>query len=109
MYDWTGDVMNDNWSAGNAKVKLKLQPNALVCDALLDQQIFAGVGNIIKNEVCYRIKVHPESNVGALSAILINKLVKEARNYSFDFFTLEKKLCTKETLACAYQKNLQEM
>ena len=26
----------------------------LVCDALLDQNIFAGVGNIIKNEVLYQ-------------------------------------------------------
>ena len=90
VYDWTGDVVNVNWSAAKAKMKLKLQPKVLVCDALLDQQIFAGVGNIIKNEVCYRIKVHPESNVGALPFKLINKLIKEARNYSFDFLEWEK-------------------
>jgi len=96
IYDWTGDVMNDNWSAGKAKIKLKLQPKILVCDALLDQQIFAGVGNIIKNEVCYRIKVHPESNVGAVPDKLINKLVKEARNYSFDFLQWKKNFVLKK-------------
>ena len=66
IYDWSGDVMNPAWSAAKAKKKLKLQPETLVCDALLNQQIFAGVGNIIKNEVCFRIYVHPESEVGAL-------------------------------------------
>ena len=63
IYDWIGDVMNPVWSAAKAKKKLKLQPETLVCDALLNQQIFAGVGNIIKNEVCFRIYVHPESAV----------------------------------------------
>ena len=58
--------MNDKWSAAKAKKKLKEQPHTMICDALLDQHIFAGVGNIIKNEVCYRIKIHPESSIGAL-------------------------------------------
>jgi endonuclease-8 len=90
IYDWSGDVMNDDWSAVKAKKKLKQQPKTLVCDALLDQHIFAGVGNIIKNEVCYRVRIHPESNVGALPAKQINELVKEARNYSFDFLEWKK-------------------
>jgi len=51
----------------------------------LDQNIFAGVGNIIKNEVLFRICVHPGSKVGKLPAKQLNALVKEARNYSFDF------------------------
>ncbi|MER3465444.1 MAG: endonuclease, partial [Chitinophagaceae bacterium] len=38
----------------------------MVNDALLDQEIFSGVGNIIKNEVLYRIEVHPLSTIGAL-------------------------------------------
>lgn len=90
VYDWTADVMNDSWSAQKAKKKLKEQAETLVCDALLDQRIFAGVGNIIKNEVCYRIKVHPENRIGSLPAKQINDLVKEARNYSFDFLEWKK-------------------
>lgn len=57
----------------------------MVCDALLDQEIFSGVGNIIKNEVLFRIGVQPESLVGNLPLFKINALIKEARNYSFDF------------------------
>lgn len=57
IYDWSGDVMSETWNAEKAKFKLQKQPSTLVCDALLDQHVFAGVGNIIKNEVLFRIRV----------------------------------------------------
>lgn len=90
-YDWSGDVMNDAWSPKKAKAKLKENPNALVCDALLEQDIFAGVGNIIKNEVLYRIKVHPESLTGKIPPAKLSKLIEEARIYSFQFLEWKKK------------------
>lgn len=90
VYDWSGDVMSDTWDAKKAKQKLKEQPETLACDALLDQNIFAGVGNIIKNEVLFRIRVHPESKIGALPTKQLNALIKEARNYSFDFLEWKK-------------------
>ena len=90
VYDFTADIMNDDWDANAAKKKLKERPNTLVCDALLDQNIFAGVGNIIKNEVLYRIKVHPATLVGNLPLKKLNELIKEARNYSFDFLEWKK-------------------
>lgn len=96
VYDWTADVMNDGWSAAKARRKLKEVPNMLVCDALLDQQIFAGVGNIIKNEVLFRIYVHPKSSVGNLPAKQLKLLIKEARNYSFDFLEWKKKFVLKK-------------
>lgn len=96
VYDWTADVMNDKWSAAKARKKLKEVPEYLVCDALLDQNIFAGVGNIIKNEVCYRIRVHPESRVGALPVKQMTGLIKEARNYSFDFLEWKKNFVLKK-------------
>ena len=90
LYDWTGDVMSDSWDPKKAKKKLKALPDLMVCDALLDQHIFAGVGNIIKNEVLFRIYVHPKSIVGNLPVRRLNMLIKEARNYSFDFLQWKK-------------------
>ena len=90
VYDWSSDVLSDTWDAKKARKKLKEQPDLLVCDALLDQNIFAGVGNIIKNEVLFRIKVHPESTVGALPPRKLTELINEARNYSFDFLKWKK-------------------
>jgi endonuclease VIII len=84
-YDWSADVMNDDWNAGNAKAKLKQKPAQLICDALLEQDIFAGVGNIIKNEILYRARIHPESIVKQIPASKIKKLSEEARHYSFEF------------------------
>ncbi len=95
-YDFTADVMNDNWYAKTAKRKLMLMPNTFVCDALLDQQIFSGVGNIIKNEVLYRVKIHPNSEIGKIPALKLNKLIKEARNYSFDFLAWKRDFVLKK-------------
>ena len=85
LYDWRTDVLSDNWDPRLALKRLRAQPGTLVCDALLDQDIFAGVGNIIKNEVLFRIRVHPLSTVGALSPAKLRELVRQARQYSFDF------------------------
>lgn len=90
VYDWSADVLSDDWDAKAAKKKLKAMPDTMVTDALLDQDIFSGVGNIIKNEVLYRIKVHPESKIGVLPTKQLNQLIKEARNYSFDFLQWKK-------------------
>jgi endonuclease VIII len=83
VYDWSADVMNDSWDPAKARRKLKKQPDLNVGDALLDQNIFSGVGNIIKNEVLFRIYVQPDSTIGALPPRKLTELITEARNYSF--------------------------
>ncbi len=90
IYDWQADVMSDAWNPKLAKEKLLSQPGIFACDALLDQHVFSGVGNIIKNEVLFRIKVHPLSTIGALPVSKLNELIKEARNYSFEFLSWKK-------------------
>ncbi|HRO41346.1 MAG TPA: endonuclease, partial [Flavipsychrobacter sp.] len=90
VYDFTGDVMNEQFDKKKALQKLKQRPDMFVCDALLDQTIFSGVGNIIKNEVLFRIKVHPQSNVRKLPLKKQKELIDEAVNYSFDFLKWKK-------------------
>lgn len=89
-YDWSEDIMNDNWDAKKAVQKLKELPNKMICDTLLEQDVFSGVGNIIKNEVLYRARVHPESLTGKIPKAKIKELIEEARNYSFDFLKWKK-------------------
>ena len=62
----------------------------MVCDLLMDQGIFTGVGNIIKNEVLFSIRVHPESLAKALPIAKKRELVKEARDYCFQFYEWKK-------------------
>jgi endonuclease VIII len=90
VYDWQADVMNDLWNPRKAAKKLKAIPEAFVCDALLNQEIFAGVGNIIKNEVLFRIRVNPKSRVGKLPSGKRSALIREARGYSFEFLDWKK-------------------
>lgn len=96
IYDWSADVMNESWSTAKARKKLKAQPEILVCDALLSQEIFAGVGNIIKNEILFRIYVHPKSIIGKLPPNKLTELIKEACNYSFDFLEWKKAFILKK-------------
>jgi endonuclease-8 len=96
FYDFSSDVLSDSWNPRKAAIKLKKIPASNVCDALLDQQIFAGVGNIIKNEVLFRIKVHPKSLVGALPAKIRQTMVRESRNYSLDFLKWKKEFTLKK-------------
>jgi endonuclease-8 len=84
-YDWSADVMNANWDPKKARAKLKKLGSKQICDSLLEQDIFSGVGNIIKNEVLYRVRIHPESIVKAIPALKIKKLIEESRTYSFQF------------------------
>ena len=90
VYDWRGDAMSGEWSPALALKRLRAAPETPACDALLDQDIFAGVGNIIKNEVLFRVRVHPLSPVGALPAPKLRELVREARQYCFDFYEWKK-------------------
>jgi endonuclease-8 len=89
-YDWRVDVMSDEWDEKLVRRKFRAMPEELVCDALLDQDVFAGVGNIIKNEVLYLCKVHPLSLVGDLPARKANEIVAQARAYSFRFLDWKK-------------------
>ncbi len=95
-YDWAADVMSDAWDAKAARRKLRARPGMLVADALLDQDLFAGVGNIIKNEVLHRIRVHPLSTVDALPPRKLGEMVNQAREYSFDFLAWKREYVLKK-------------
>jgi endonuclease-8 len=96
QYDWSADVMSPTWNPARARKKLRAEPDMLACDALLNQDIFSGVGNIIKNEVLFRIRVHPASKVGALPAPKLRALVEEAHKYSFEFLEWKKQYVLKQ-------------
>ena len=52
VYDWTADVMNPKWSSRKASLKLKLRPETLVCDALLDQGYFQACAISLRTRFC---------------------------------------------------------
>lgn len=96
VYDWSGDVLSKTWNAIKARKKLKAQPDQLACDAILDQNIFAGAGNIFKNEVLFRIRVHPENKIKDLPPRKLTELVNETCNYAYDFLEWKKAFVLKK-------------
>ncbi|OJW81867.1 MAG: endonuclease [Bacteroidetes bacterium 46-16] len=85
VYDWSTDIMSPQWDAAKALKKLKAKPNMLAADAILDQNIFSGAGNIFKNEVLFRIRIHPLSRIGSLPQRNLKQLVSEVHTYAFEF------------------------
>lgn len=96
VYDWSADVMNPGFDHEKAMAKLQARPDILACDAILDQHIFSGAGNIFKNEVLFRIHVHPESHIGKLPPDKLKELITETVNYAFDFLEWKKAFVLKK-------------
>lgn len=57
----------------------------IVSDALLDQEIFPGVGNIIKVESLHKSGIDPRRSVGSLADAELRRLVRHARKFSVDW------------------------
>jgi endonuclease-8 len=65
---------------------------------LLDQSIFAGVGNIIKNEVLFRTSTRPTTRVGRLPLKKLRAIVDDARAFSFGFLELRRQFMLRKNL-----------
>jgi endonuclease VIII len=107
-YDFGIDIMSAAWDERRVRKLLRATPSMEVGDALLDQQIFAGVGNIIKNEVLALVSLAPTRTVGSLSPARLRALVAETRVFAKQFynwrrkFVLLKNLHTHRKRTCRY-------
>lgn len=85
-YDWRVDIMNAKFETAYVKQLLKKQADKTVDDVLMNQDIFSGVGNKIRNESLYRAGIHPQSIVGKIPAAKISALIKEVVKYAKIFY-----------------------
>src|SRR5215204_1589473 len=104
-YDFTVDIMSPKWEADKAFDSISSKPGAEIADVLLDQEIFAGVGNIIKNEVLWRVRIHPETKVKNIPASELKKLIAETRKFCLLFYKWRKVFLLRKHLDI-YQKSL---
>lgn len=79
-----------NWNKELLLEMLSNEGNRLVGDVLLDQKIFAGVGNILRNEILHRAGIRPGRKVNEISREEKMKLVEYCKKLSEDF--LEEKI-----------------
>lgn len=85
-YDWRTDILSPEFDKKYVKKLVREQANKTIDDILMDQDIFTGVGNIIRNEALYRAGIHPLSIVHKIPAAKLTKLVNEVLKYSILFY-----------------------
>ncbi len=60
------DVLGPDWDAAEATRRLVASPDREVGDALIDQSVMAGPGNVYRSEVCFLAGVDPRTPIGAI-------------------------------------------
>jgi len=90
LYPEELDIMSPHWNPAKALGLTSQVQEQMVCDVLLDQNIFAGVGNIIKNEALFLARIHPSSRVGRVPEAELKRVVSETREFSLLFYEVVK-------------------
>ncbi len=80
------DPLRDDWSPQKAIKLILKHKDRKIGDVLLDQSVIAGIGNILRNEILFRARVHPERIVRTLSMLEVEEIVKFAKELSEEFF-----------------------
>jgi endonuclease VIII len=104
-YDFTIDIMSPKWDPDHAFDSIRARPGVEIADVLLDQDIFAGAGNIIKNEVLWRVRIHPETKAGNIPPAELRTLIAETRKFSLLFYKWRKAFVLRKHLDI-YQKSV---
>jgi endonuclease-8 len=104
-YDFTIDIMSPKWDADQAFDSIVSTPGVEIADVLLDQEVFAGVGNIIKNEVLWRVRIHPVTKVKDIPPAELKKLIAETKKFSHLFYKWRKAFSLRKHLDI-YQKSI---
>lgn len=81
------DPLRDDWNPQKAIKLILKHKDKKIGDVLLDQSVIAGIGNILRNEILFRARVHPERMVKDLSLMEIEEIVKFAKELSEEFFS----------------------
>ena len=61
------DLLHKEFDAAAALERLRSRPDEAIADALLDQSVLAGVGNVFKSEICFVNGLNPFRAVGTLT------------------------------------------
>lgn len=72
------DLLGPDWDAARAAANLTARPDRPLAEALLDQRVLAGVGNVYCNELCFVTGHLPTAPVGAVADP--HRLVERARD-----------------------------
>lgn len=90
-FNFKTDILKPEFDADFVLKELKEKhAEQLIGDVLMDQNIFTGVGNIIRVEALYHAKIHPNSLIKAIPEKKLIFLLKMVVEYSQEFLDLMK-------------------
>jgi endonuclease-8 len=75
------DVLGAEFSDEDAIAQLRTRPDLELGDALLNQSLLAGIGNVYKSEVAFACNVNPFRNISSLREDELLCLVSTARKF----------------------------
>lgn len=73
------DLLKDDFDAVEAAKRLRAQADAEAGEALLNQRVMAGIGNVFKSEILFACGVNPFLPVRALTEEQVTKLITTSR------------------------------
>jgi endonuclease-8 len=73
------DLLSPSFDAEAALARLQARGTEAIADALLNQRVMAGVGNVFKSEVLFTCRVHPFTPVQAIDADRLRAIVETSR------------------------------
>ena len=73
------DLLAPDFDDHEALARLTAATDAEIADALLDQSIMAGIGNVYKSEVLFLERVSPFTTVGSLPPETLAQIIRTAR------------------------------
>lgn len=85
-YDWRTDILHHTFSASYVMEKMMERPSMMLADVLMDQSVFTGVGNKIRNEALYAAGLHPFNLVSAVPERKLKHLVAAVRKTAAAFY-----------------------
>ncbi len=97
-YDFSVDVLHRSWDPQQAMIALRHNLDEEIADVLLDQDIFSGVGNIIKNEILALAGVRPATKVRDIPSRKRREIVALARSFSRQFYKWRKVFMLRKNL-----------
>lgn len=63
------DLLGPDWDEEEALRRLRAEPDRPIGEALLDQRLLAGIGNMYLAELCFVSGLHPRTPVGQVTAL----------------------------------------
>lgn len=73
------DLLSPTFDTAEALARLKARGAEPIIDALLNQRVMAGIGNVFKSEVLFVRRVHPFTPVDALDDAALAGIIDSAR------------------------------